>query len=360
MKEKREVLLRLFAVYGLMPLLSLLMGVLVVVFQFVNSRVVYPDEGLPFYRSLATINRAFQLKTQETEEAVEEIHLLSQTDVPTEALSALPRVPQGVFPIVRTTIAYGNGLINATDYSADTSVMASVTLAASPESGPTVLVYHTHATESFYEPKNAPVTQIVAGQPASVRGYYEKGSAPRSTSAEENVVAVGRAFCERLEELGVSAVHCTALHDIDYSKAYGNSLASVQQYLQEYPSIRYLVDVHRDSLVREDGTKLAPSVQVNGETVAQVMLVVGTGSEEVSQPNWRENLAVASRYQSYLLQTGEGFCRPVYLRYGRFNQHLSANSLLLEVGSCGNTLEEALLAAEYSASALARMILDAT
>ena len=352
---QREIM-RHLAVYGILPALCLVLALGIVALQFVVSRTVYPEGTLPLYRSLAAVHRAYSKPVAETEEFL--ASHVAKIDLPTDALAVLPELPKGVYPIVRTTIALGSGLINATDYSADISVMAS----AVPQSaavGPTVLVYHTHTTESFYEPQNAPVSGIVAGQSADVFGYYEEGLSPRSEDAEKNMIAVGRAFCAVLEENGVSAVHCETVHDLNYSEAYGNSLKSVKQYLQDYPSIKYIIDLHRDSLVRDNGTKLKPTCTVNGESVAQVMLVVGAGSEGLSQKNWRENLGTASRLQSYFYKVADGFARPVYLRYGRFNQQLSECAMLLEVGSCGNTLEEAVRAAEYAGEALAQMILDA-
>ncbi len=334
------------------------MGALIVVMQFVGMRAVFPDESLPLHRSYALISAAFaDAKTEETEEF--SVDLLTGEDLPTQMLSVLPSLPEGIFPIVTTTISLGSGFINATDYNADTSVSAGALPAPAEEDGPLVLVYHTHATESFYEPETSPVSSIVLGQETGVFGYYEEGLSPRSTDVEKNMVAVGRAFCEELERQGISAVHCETLHDLDYSKAYGNSLKSIESYLKEYPSIRYIIDLHRDSLVRDNGTKLKPTCVIDGENVAQVMLVVGAGSEEVSQKNWRENLANSSRWQSYFLEIAPDFARPVYLRYGRFNQHVSAAAMLLEIGSCGNTLDESCRAAKYAAQALADMISDA-
>lgn len=352
--EKNELCLG-FLVYGALPLFCGLMALLIVVMQFVNSRVVFPEEGLPLYRQLSLFHAAFQ-KPHPTENEAFSMDLLTGEDLPTEMLSVLPSLPEGVFPIVTTTISQGNGLINATEYSADTSVSAAAPPAQGASDAPLVLVYHTHATESFYEPETSPISQLVLGQEKGVYGYYEEGLSPRSEDTEKNMVAVGRAFCDRLSELGIAAVHCETLHDLDYSKAYGNSLKSVNEYLEKYPSIRYIIDLHRDSLVRENGTKLKPTCVIDGENVAQVMLVVGAGSEEVSQKNWRENLAMSARWQTYFNEVDPTFARPVYLRYGRFNQHVGSAAMLLEVGSCGNTLEEAIRAAQYAATALGRMI----
>lgn len=351
---RRARLLRALAVYGILPFFSFLLAVLVVLMQFVNSRLVFPEESLPLYRSLALAHAAQNLK-QESAPAPKEVALLAGEDFPTTMLAALPEVPPGVFPIVRTTISMGSGLINATDYSADLSVAASTAPLAPSADGPRVLVVHTHATESFFEPETSPVQCIVTGQSPEVFGYYEEGLSPRSRDCEKNMVAVGRVFCRRLESVGIETVHCETLHDLDYSQAYANSLASIERYLEEYPSIRYVLDLHRDSLVRADGTKLKPTCTIDGEEVAQVMLVVGAGSQDLAQPSWKQNLAFCARFQSCLQEIAPDFARPVYLRYGRFNQHLGERTMLLEVGSCGNTLQEASRSAEYAADAFAEL-----
>lgn len=357
--NEKSKALTFFAVYGILPFLCLLLCTVIVLLQFVSSRLVFPDETLPLYRQLSLYHLAYSSLPTESEERDSAALMLSFTDLPTETLSCLPSLPQGVFPIVTTTIALGSGLINATDYSADLSVQASAKPSAPAEEGPTVLVLHSHATESFYEPENAPIRTLVLGQSEEVFGYYEQGLSPRSTDDEKNMVEVGRVFCEELSRHGIEAVHCKTQHDLDYSQSYANSLASIEEYLEKYPSIRYVLDLHRDSLVRENGTKLKPTCVIDGESVAQVMLVVGAGSAELAQPNWKENLALSSRYQSYLSEISTEFTRPVYLRYGRFNQHLGRQTMLLEVGSCGNTLEEACRASKYAAAALAQMITEA-
>ena len=356
--ERRGEWLRLASVYALLPMLCLFCAAGIVVMQFVTSRVVFPEATLPFYRSLAVVNRAFAAVEEEETEGFSAL-LVNGLDMPTVELDALPEVPKGVYPIVTTTIPLGSGLINATDYSADLSVMASATPMKKEEEDPCVLVLHTHATESFYDPDASPLSAVVMGQGEDVFGYYEEGLSPRSTDTAENMVSVGRVFCETLEEMGVTTVHSETLHDLDYSRAYANSLSTAEEYLKKYPNIRYIIDLHRDSLVRDNGTKLKPTCTVDGKSTAQVMLVVGAGSKDLPQPEWKRNLAVSARYQSYLETVGEGFARPVYLRYGRFNQHLSANTMLLEVGSCGNTLEEAQRAGKLAAEALGKMILEA-
>ncbi len=359
-KKRLSLGVSYFLMYALLPLIALCLAGVIVVVQFTNAAGYFAKNSRPMGEQWSLMLPGGASFDADESAALEtDEWLLSNVELPASALNCLLSVPEGAHPIVETTIAQGSGLINATDHSADLSAVQATPLGVSEE-GPTVLVVHTHTTESFFDPADSPVQTVVLGQEESVFGYYGSENAPRSLDADKNVIAVGRAFCESLEEAGVSTVHCTEICDLDYSNAYASSLSCIEEMLKQYPSIRYVIDLHRDSLVRADSTKLKPTATVDGERVAQVMLVVGAGSETLSQPNWRENFAMSAHYQSYLSEVSEDFARPVYLRYGRFNQHLGAGSMLLEVGSCGNTLAEARRAGALAGEALARMILDAS
>ncbi len=346
-------------VYGVIPGLSLILAALCLCLQlFSRSRM--DAMRLPFLEELHL--EAFAMHTPDGARNMGFTTLESVREAPvTEAPGFVDRVPDGIYPIVETTISNASGLINSTDYGIDPDEMLS---AAYPFAGmtrgedPIVLVLHTHATESYYDTKSAPLAGGVVGQSADVVGYYAYDSDVRSTDNTQNVVAVGEVFCQTLEAAGIRTLHCTTQHDLDYSRAYGEALNSIEAYLTEYPSIRYIIDLHRDTLLRADCSKLKPTSVIDGEKCAQVMLVIGAGSESVEQPHWRENLALNYKWQSYLMQIGEGFARPMYLRYGRFNQHTGVGTMLIEVGSCGNTLTEASRAGAYAAEALAEMILE--
>ena len=307
---------RRFAVHGILPLTAFLLGTLIVFLQFTNSRTVFPEAGLPLYEELRAYHLAHTALGGDAEEQPAGAILLAAADAGTDTLSCLAEVPSGVFPIVETTIPCGgSGLINATELSADLNTRAAAFPACPKEEGPTVLVLHTHATESFYEPENAPIHAIVLGQSEDVFGYYAGSESPRSTDPEKNMVAVGRVFCEELEKMGIGTVHCETLHDLDYSEAYAHAMDSIEAYLEKYPTIRYILDLHRDSLLRDNGAKLKPTAVVDGKKTSQVMLVVGAGSNALPQPGWRDNLAMSARYQSYLSMLedkDDGKYRPAY------------------------------------------------
>ena len=86
------------------------------------------------------------------------------------------------------------------------------------------------------------------------------------------------------------------------------------------------------------------------------MLVVGTNEGGAAHPNWRNNLTVAVRLQQTMNEMYPTLARPINLRTAAFNQMLTSGSMIIEVGSCGNTIEEAQNAAEMVADCLARTI----
>ncbi|MBQ3530047.1 MAG: stage II sporulation protein P [Oscillospiraceae bacterium] len=196
-------------------------------------------------------------------------------------------------------------------------------------SKPTVLILHTHGTESF-----APTGEYVESTP-----YH-------TTDTANNMISVGAYVAELLEKGGISVLQDTSLHDTpSYNAAYTNSRKSIEDYLQEYPSIRLVLDLHRDSFEDEAGNQLVQTVFSQNTTYAPLMFVVGTDNSGLTHPNWQNNLSLALKLQTQLEDICPGICRDISLRAQRFNQDLCGQALLVEVGASGNTRQEALRSA---------------
>ena len=205
---------------------------------------------------------------------------------------------------------------------------------------PTVLIVHTHATECYTQ--------------SSGEDYSQSGSY-RTLDERYNMLSIGDEIARVLEEGGISVLHDRTLHDYpSYNEAYASSRASVEAYLQQYPSIRLVLDIHRDASGGANG-QLTTSAVVDGESSAQLMLVVGTHSEEAPHENWQWNLSLALKLQALLQRENPGLCRPVNLRDWRFNQDLAVGSLLVEVGAAGDTHGQALAAARALAEGILAM-----
>jgi len=243
-------------------------------------------------------------------------------------------------------------LSNETDYTPDLPQLlrksaaeegAAVFLSSSTGDQPLVLVLHTHGTESY----------ALEGLTA-----YPENYGFRTDDPTQNVVAVGECFTQTLIDREIAAIHCPVMHDAEsYIYAYSSAAETIRAYLEKYPSIRYVIDLHRDALERQDGTILRPVVaSPEGIPTAQIMVVVGTDDRGGNHPHWQTNLSLAVRLQSKMEERCPTITRPINLRGATFNQQYTPGSLLVEIGSTGNTLEEAKEAAVIAAHALADII----
>ena len=260
-------------------------------------------------------------------------------------------IPKGTFPIVAKSLSKGYNILNNTNEVIDEGELLSMRLPHG-DSSPTVLVVHTHGTEC-YSGDNASFESADAN---GYYGFYTDNSQTRTLDTDENVIAVGEAFCMTLAEQGIHAIQCRTMHDKDdYNSAYSNSRKSISEYLEKFPTIKYVIDLHRDSLGGNGGEKIK-TVAEGIDGTAQVMLVAGCNGNGVLYPHWKENLSVALKYKKVMDEKYPSLSRPIYLRYSRYNLDLAVGSLLLEVGSCGNTLAEALNAAKLAAECFAEML----
>lgn len=199
---------------------------------------------------------------------------------------------------------------------------------------PSVLILHTHSTESYT--KNGE--------------DYKETSSWRTLDESYNMLSIGDRVRELLAENGITAIQDRQLHDYpSYNGSYTHARQAIQAYLEEYPTIQMVLDLHRDASEGANG-QLRTAAAVNGETSAQLMIVLGVNHE-----SYEENLSLALKLHAQLETQAPGITRPLQLRSSRFNQDLSSGALLIEVGAAGNTHAEAMLAAEQLASAIAAL-----
>ena len=215
----------------------------------------------------------------------------------------------------------------------------------SPE--PQILIMHTHATEDY---------RLSAGL------WFRSGDGSRTTDRSYNMCAVGRVMADTLNAAGLNTLHDETLNDYpSYTGSYANSRAVVQQYLAQYPSIKIVLDVHRDAIETENGSRMAPVCTVNGQQAAQVMIICGCDNGgSVCLPNYRQNLRFAAAWERAMESAFPGFTRPVLFSYRFYNQDLTTGSLLIEIGGHGNNLNEALYAGQLAAEGLVEALRNAS
>ena len=186
---------------------------------------------------------------------------------------------------------------------------------------------------------------------------YEPVSEYRTLDQTKNMIAVGDVLAETLRQNGVEVIHDREIYDYpDYNSSYYNSLQNIEAWKRKCPGLQIVIDVHRDAVETEDGQVVALLDEQDGQSVAQLMLVVGTDEGGLEHPNWQENLANALKLQSVLMGEYPDLCRKLDLRTERFNQHALPGSILVEIGTNGNTLTQAKASAVLLGNGLSKLI----
>lgn len=233
---------------------------------------------------------------------------------------------------------------NRTGQELDASLLGEGTVDVPLGEGPQILILHTHGSEAY---------SMTDGD------TYEESDPYRTTDCTHNVVRVGEEMATVFRAYGFQVIHDTTLCDYPaYNGSYDRSKAVAEQWLEQYPSIKVVFDVHRDALVGSEGEVYKLVSEEAGQKVAQVMMVLGTDAGGADHPRWKDNLAFALKLQRNLVKGYSSLARPTVLRKGRYNQQLSPGSILVEVGGHGNTLSEAIAGGRLWADNVARTLLE--
>jgi len=260
----------------------------------------------------------------------------------------IPSVQDNDTDIVSTNMSAEMYIKNDTSYEIDVETMLREGTAIElPANEPQILIIHTHSSEAYTMDEN---------------DVYMESDIYRTEDCNYNVVRVGDELTAILEGYGLNVIHDRGIYDFpSYTGSYTRSGEAVQAYLSRYPSISIVIDLHRDALMSGD-VVYKTEADIPEIDCAQVMLLAGTGENGLSHPNWRENLKLALYLQNAMNTKYPTLARPVAVKPERYNLHLTTGSLILEVGSSGNTLQEALnairLFADAAGPALAELIRD--
>jgi stage II sporulation protein P len=209
---------------------------------------------------------------------------------------------------------------------------------------PQVLIMHTHTTES-YEPYQ--------------RGFYDSSFNSRTTDPTKSVIAVGNQIAYQLEQNGIGVIHDTTLHDYpSYNGSYDRSRVTVKKILEENPSIKIVLDIHRDAIEKADGCRVAPTTEINGKSAAQVMIICGCDDGTMNMPNYMKNFRFASLVQQQMESDYPTLTRPVLFDYRKYNQDLTTGSILVEVGGHANSIDQAIYSGELIGKSLANALIS--
>lgn len=241
--------------------------------------------------------------------------------------------PEAAAPKITESTASALSLIkNQSGKQVDADKLVSEPLSYSiSKEGAQILIIHTHTTESYFEQD-------------------------RSLDETQNMIAVGNVIAENLTNAGYGVIHDTTVHDYpSYNGAYTRAAETTKKVISENPGIKLVLDVHRDAVASSDGSKLKLVTDINGEKTAQLMFVVGTDAQ-LTNNNWQENLKLSLKLQNKANELYPGLMRPINLREQRFNQQLATGSIIIEVGTNGNTLDEAKRGAYLISDVIAKVL----
>lgn len=209
---------------------------------------------------------------------------------------------------------------------------------------PSVLIYHTHTTETY---------ELLD------RGFYTNERSSRSENSKENMIRIGEEICRMLESNGYKTIHDKTIYDKEYNGAYDRSFENVKKILMDNPSIQIVLDVHRDAIYQKDGSKIKTVTEINGKKAAQITIVSGCEDGNVTNfPNWEKNLAFAVQLQNKMKNDNPALMRPLLFCSRRYNMHLTSCSLVVEIGTDANTLDEAVYSAKLFGLSLSEFLED--
>ena len=317
---------------------SIRIGLIAIAFAVI-FRLICTDAFAPVIRWLKQEEVASFLIYLETGRVVRSSTVSDLLPSQDTSAATVPPVIPSEYPSFSEEDAQLIDISNQNDYSVDIPTLLQTPLTWDlTQDGPAVLILHTHATES-YTPTDA--------EP------YQESSSYRTLDEQHNMIRIGQQLAQVLQSSGIGVIHDTTFHDHpSYNDSYANARNSIETYLAQYPSIRMVLDIHRDAADLSSPVQLKTSATVAGQSCAQLMMVVGTNAGGLNHPHWQENMALAVKLHAHLEKLYPGLCRPISFRSQRFNQDLSTGAMLIEVGAAGDTLEEALLAARVLGESL--------
>ena len=227
---------------------------------------------------------------------------------------------------------------NASNKTLDAAALASESFAAKlTDTAPQVLILHTHGSEAYTMPKG--------------QEYVSTGTC-RTSDTTCSVVRIGDEIASVLSAYGISVLHDRTLYDDPlYEGAYTRSLEGIEAYLEKYPSISFILDIHRDA-VEDAQHRQYKLISQEDPNAAQISFVMGSNHD-----GWQENLKLAAAVAEAIKTDYPTVMRPITLRNSNYNQHKSLGSMLVEVGAAGNSLEEALNSARIFADGFAKVLL---
>lgn len=299
-------------------------------FQGESGSLVFPSAMMTFGNNVVINDNKEEYSISDDME-YNGVELFGDYQIPDE------NIPEGYYKVLRTTLKaaswmdkFGSVVVNNEGgkvFNIEKLLSEKSKIAVDKNKKYQVLIVHSHGTESYND---------------YGVDYYNNKMSFRSDDNNKNMIHIGNILTAMLEEAGYGVIHDKTQHDNpDYNNAYHSSRASIESYLEKYPDIEVVLDLHRDTVITSSKTKYRTVTEINGETVSQIMILLGSGDEDDPNDHWSENLRFSLMIQKIASEKYPNLMRPILLRNYLYNQDITSGSILIEVGTCGNSSEEA-------------------
>ncbi len=192
--------------------------------------------------------------------------------------------------------------------------------------------YNLPLLSSLYKYNNSNVKEVFKEIPSIYifNTHYEE------EYSDTNVIEISKILSNKLKENGFNSI----FEDINYKEYIKiNNLIGINNYVVlrkiiedkiNKNDLKLIIDLHRDSINKKDST-----ITINNKKYAKVLFVVDNYYKD-----YLKKYDLAYKLNSYL-DKYKGLSRGVYVKNGKgFNQDLSNNMILLELGGYQNTKEE--------------------
>ena len=185
---------------------------------------------------------------------------------------------------------------------------------------PLIYIYNTHQTEEY--------------ETSTILDYSIKPTVTITNYILEEIFNKNKLYTY-IEESNIKEI--LNKNSWNYSYSYKATRILLEQRKQEYPTLKYFIDIHRDSITKDKTT-----ININNKSYAKILFLIG-----LENPNYQENLSFTEKLNNLINQKYPNLSKGIYKKGGPgvngvYNQDFSKYLILVEMGGYQNTPIEVL------------------